>query len=161
MQLAPCLLRVYLWAPISKRDTSRCKTELLVEDVTLIKREQLLIHVRFAGGATKTIQLPFPRRVTVTPQAIVSEVDRLLDEHSYEGIAQILNSRGFVSGYGKPFCGRMIARLTIEYGLKSRFDRLREKGMLTLEEMAERLGISTRHVKIWRVAGLLARSLVQ
>ena len=27
--------------------------------------------------------------------------------------------------------------------------------MLTLDEVAERLGISTRHVKIWRTAGLL------
>jgi len=83
----------------------------------------------------------------------------LLDEHSYEGIARILNSHGFVSGYGKPFGGRMIARLTIEYGLKSRFHRLREKGMLTLEEMAERLGISSRHVKLWRAAGLLRAHL--
>ncbi len=45
-----------------------------------------------------------------------------------------------MSGYGKPFRGRMIARLTIEYGLKSRFDRLRARGMLTLDEMADRLG---------------------
>jgi len=53
----------------------------------------------------------------------------------------------------------MIARLTIEYGLKSRFDRLRARGMLTLDEMADRLGISTRHVKIWRAAGLLRAHL--
>jgi len=91
----------------------------------------------------------------VTQRAVVTEVDRLLDEHSYESIAGILNSRGFISGYGKPFRGRMIARLMIEYRLKSRFDRLRERGMLTLDEVAERLGISTRHVKIWRTAGLL------
>jgi DNA invertase Pin-like site-specific DNA recombinase len=149
-----------LWHDPTTPDRERKRlVRLLVEDVTLIKREQLLIHVRFPGGATKTIPLPAPRRVTVTPQAVVSEVDRLLDEHSYEGIAQILNSRGFVSGYGKPFRGRMIARLTIEYGLKSRFDRLRAKGMLTLEEMAQRLDICTRHVKLWRVAGLLRAHL--
>ena len=53
----------------------------------------------------------------------------------------------------------MIARLTIGYGLKTRFDRLREKGMLTLDEMAERLGISTMHVKRWRAAGLLHAQL--
>ena len=145
-----------LWHDPTTPDRERKRlARLLVEDVTLIKREQLLIHVRFPGGATKTMQLPSPRRVTVTPQAVVSEVDRLLHEHSYEGIAQILNSRGFVSGYGKPFRGRMIARLTIEYGLKSRFDRLRAKGMLTLEETAERLDICTSQVKLWRAAGLL------
>lgn len=128
---------------------------LLVEDVTLVKREQFHIHIRFPGGATKTLELPLPRRATVTQPAVVAEVDRLLDEHSYEAIAGILNARGLMSGYGKPFRGRMIARLTIEYRLKSRFDRLRERGMLTLDEMADRLGISTRHVKIWRAAGLL------
>jgi hypothetical protein len=53
----------------------------------------------------------------------------------------------------------MIARITIEYRLKSRFDRLRERGMLTLDEMANRLGISTRHIRIWRAAGLLRAHL--
>ena len=71
----------------------------------------------------------------------------------------MLNERGFVSGYGKQFGGRMIARITIEYSLKSRFDRLRERGMMTLNEMAQRLGISTTHVKIWRAAGLLRAHL--
>jgi hypothetical protein len=105
-----------------------------VEDVTLVKREQFHIHIRFPGGATKTLELPLPRRATVTQRAVVAEVDGLLDEYSYEAIADILNARGFVSGYGKPFRGRMIAH---------------------------RLGISTRHVKIWRAAGPVARSLVQ
>ena len=53
----------------------------------------------------------------------------------------------------------MIGRLRIEYGLKSRFERLREKGMLTLNEMAQRLGISTDRVKAWRAAGLLRAHL--
>ncbi len=145
-----------LWRDPDTPDRERKRLlRLLVEDVTLVKREQLSIHIRFPGGATKTLELPLPRRATVTQRAVVTEVDRLLDEHSYESIAGILNSRGFISGYGKPFRGRMIARLMIEYRLKSRFDRLRERGMLTLDEVAERLGISTRHVKIWRTAGLL------
>jgi DNA invertase Pin-like site-specific DNA recombinase len=145
-----------LWRDPETPDRERKRLlRLLVEDVTLVKQEQLRIHMRFPGGAVKTIELPLPRRATVTQRAVVAEVDRLLDEHSSEAIASILNGRGFVSGYGKPFGGRMIARLAIEYQLKSRFDRLRERGMLTLNEMAERLSISTTHVKIWRAAGLL------
>jgi len=151
-----------LWGDPDTPDRERKRLlRLLVEDVTLVKREQFHIHIRFPGGATKTLELPLPRRATVTQRAVVAEVDGLLDEYSYEAIADILNARGFVSGYGKPFRGRMIARLTIEYGLESRFDRLRARGMLTLDEMADRLGISTRHVKIWRAAGPVARSLVQ
>ena len=69
--------------------------------------------------------------------------------------ANILNSRGSVSGYGKAFTGRMIGRVRSKYGLKSRFERLRAKGMLTRVEMARRLGISTKQVTAWRAAGLL------
>src|SRR6516165_523205 len=73
----------HLWHDPHTPDRERKRlVRLLVEDVTLIKRDQLHILVRFPGGAIKTIQLPFPRRITVTPQAVISEVDRLLDQHS-------------------------------------------------------------------------------
>jgi Recombinase/Recombinase zinc beta ribbon domain len=128
---------------------------LLLEDVTLIKREPLLIHIRFPGGATRTLELPRPRRATVTQRSVIAVVDRLLDEHSHEAIANILNSRGSGSGYGKAFTGRMIGRVRSKYGLKRRCERLRAKAMLTREEMARRLGISTKQVTAWRAAGLL------
>jgi DNA invertase Pin-like site-specific DNA recombinase len=145
-----------VWRDPTTPDRERKRlARLLLEDVTLIKREQLLIHLRFPGGATQTLERPFPRRVTVTPQSVVTEIDRLLDDHPCGAIANILNARGVVSGYGNRFGGRMIARLTIEYGLKSRFTRLREQGMLTLDEIARRLGICTKQVKSWRTAGLL------
>jgi DNA invertase Pin-like site-specific DNA recombinase len=149
-----------LWRDSNTPDRERKRlARLLLEDVTLIKREQLLIHIRFPGGANRTLELPRPRRATVTQRSVVTEVDQLLDHHSHETIANILNSRGFVSGYGKPFTGRMIGRLRIEYGLKSRFERLRAKGMLTLVEMAQRLGICTKQLKAWRDAGLLRAHL--
>jgi len=145
-----------LWRDPNTPDRERKRlAHLLLEDVTLIKREQLLIHIRFPGGATRTLELPRPRRATVTQRSVIAEVDRLLDEHSHEAIANILNSRGSVSGYGKAFTGRMIGRVRSKYGLKSRFERLRAKGMLTREEMARRLGISTKQVTAWRAAGLL------
>jgi DNA invertase Pin-like site-specific DNA recombinase len=149
-----------LWRDPNTPDRERKRlAHLLLEDVTLIKREHLVIHVRFPGGATRTLQLPRPRRATVTPALVVAEVDRLLDHHPAAAIANILNSRGFRSGYGNPFTGRMIAHMRIEYGLKSRFERLRAKGMLTLDEMAQRLGLCTKQVKAWQVAGLLRAHL--
>jgi hypothetical protein len=33
---------------------------LLIEDVTLVKGEVITVHVRFKGGAAKTITLPLP-----------------------------------------------------------------------------------------------------
>jgi hypothetical protein len=149
-----------LWRDPNTPDRERKRlAHLLLEDVTLIKREQLLIHIRFPGGATRTLELPRPRRATATQQPVVAEVDRLLDDHPHEAIANILNSRGLVSGYGKPFTGRMIGHMRIKYGLKSRFERLRTKGLLTLDEMAQRLGIGTEQLKTWRIVGLVRAHL--
>ena len=41
------------------------------------------------------------------------------------------------------------------YGLRSRRDRLRAAGLLTLAEIADSLGVSTATVKIWRRCGIL------
>ena len=144
-----------VWRDPTTPDRERKRlARLLLEDVTLIKREHLVIHLRFPGGATRTLERPRPQRATVTPRSVVTEIDRLLDDHPCGAIANILNARGVVSGYGNRFGGRMIARLTIEYGLKSRFTRLREQSMLTLDEIARRLGICTKQVKSWRTVGL-------
>jgi hypothetical protein len=149
-----------LWRDPNTADRERKRlAHLLLEDVTLIKREQLLIHIRFPGGATRTLELPRPRRVTVTQGSVVAEVDRLLDDHAHEAIANILNSRGVLSGYGKLFTGRMIGRMRIKYGLKSRSERLRAKGLLSLDEMAQKLGIGTDQLKTWRAVGLLRAHL--
>jgi DNA invertase Pin-like site-specific DNA recombinase len=145
-----------LWRDPNTPDRERKRlAHLLLEDVTLIKREQLLIHVRFPGGATRTLEMPRPRRVTATQASVIAEVDRLLDDYSPEVIAEILNFRGSVSGYGKPFTGRMIGRIAIKYRLKTRFERLRAKGMLTRDEMAQSLGINRKQVVAWRAAGLV------
>jgi len=88
-----------------------------------------------------------------------TEVERLLDHHSHQAIAIILNPHGLVSGCGKPFTGRMIGCMWIEYGLESHFERLRAKGMLTLDEMAQRLDISTQQLKTWRAVGLVRAHL--
>ena len=47
----------------------------------------------------------------------------------------------------------------IEYGLESHFERLRAKGMLTLDEMAQRLDISTQQLKTWRAVGFVRAHL--
>ncbi len=145
-----------LWRDPNTPDRERKRpARLLLEDVTLIKREQLLIHIRFPGGATRTLELPLPLKAKLTPPSVVAEIDRLLDHDTCQTIADNLNSRGFAPGYGQPFHRSMIARIAKDHGLKNRWDRLREKGMLTLDERGERLGICTDQVKVWRAAGLL------
>ena len=79
----------------------------------------------------------------------------LLNHHTVLQIAAILNQRGVISGAGKPFHPHLIARLVRSYGLKPRYARLREAGLLTLQEMADALHISPTHVKIWNRHGLV------
>ena len=49
----------------------------------------------------------------------------------------------------------MVARVRSRYGLKTRYARLRARGMLTLAEIEKHLDISTTTAKPWRCAGLL------
>lgn len=131
---------------------------LLIEDVTLTKGEQLTAQVRFKGGATRTLNLPSPRsgcELWQTSPEVIAEVDRLLDHYTDGQIAPLLTERGWLSGKGRPFTRVLVANLRRGYQLKSRFDRLREKGMLTQEEVAEQLGITKGTVQDWRRCGLL------
>ncbi len=131
---------------------------LLIEDVTLTKGKELTVGVRLRGGTTRTLALPLEKcswQLRQTPAPVVAEIDTLLAHHTERAIAAILNERGFVSGEGKPFHAMMVQRIRRSYGLKKRYDRLRDAGLLTLGEIAALLGTSTGTVKKWRDHGLL------
>ena len=49
----------------------------------------------------------------------------------------------------------MIFKLCGSYGFRTHFQRLRERGLLTMGEIAKRLGIAPCVVKKWRDKGLL------
>ena len=91
----------------------------------------------------------------MTDAEVVSRIDQLLNTHTFDEIAATLNSAGFRSGKGQRFTARYIARIQKRYSLRSRFDRLRTLGMLTLGEMAMVLGVNPKTVKIWTAHGLL------
>src|ERR1041385_6354986 len=127
-------------------------------DVTLFRGSGITVHVRFNGGATKTLELPKPLtawELRTTPAEVVAEIDRLTDQYTDKQIVEILNQRGALSGCGQHFNSRIVARLRHEYQLKPRYDRLREKGLLTLEEMSALLDIGPKCVITWRNHGLL------
>lgn len=132
---------------------------LLLEDVTLIKREEITMQVRFKGGATKSITVSLPlsaAELRKTDAAVIQEIHRLLDHHNEREIAALLNRKGLRSGEGRPFHRGMIVRLKHVYQLTDRFTRLRAAGMLTAEEVARRLDIAVPSVKAWRYRGLLS-----
>jgi chorismate mutase len=148
-----------LWQDPRTPDVERKRmVRLLLADVTLVRGSKITVHVRFNGGATNTLELPRPLtawELRTTPGEIVADIDQLTDQYTDKKIVQILNERGALSGCGQRFNSRIIARLRRDYNLKPRYDRLREKGLLTLEEMSQRLDINPKCVITWRNHGLL------
>jgi DNA invertase Pin-like site-specific DNA recombinase len=144
----------------------------IIEDATLIKipAEGITkIHVRFKGGKTETLTALNPKssaqQIRTQPE-IVGLVDKLLDHHVYSEIAEILNQRGFrPGGSARPgrradrFTANRVAYLMHTYALRSRYDRLREQGMLNKKELADRLGIHEQTIERWAKHGIIKAHL--
>jgi DNA invertase Pin-like site-specific DNA recombinase len=142
----------------------------IIEDATLIKLPMegiTRIHVRFKGGKTETLTTLNPKssaqQVKTTP-SIVELVDKLLDTHFYSEIADILNQQGLRPGGSvRPgrssdrFTALRVAYLVHQYSLRSRYSRLRDRGMLTKAEAATRLGIHEATVVRWAEHGIVTR----
>jgi len=142
-----------LWRdPKTPRERKRMM-RLFIEDVTVNRENTITAHVRFRRGSTRTLTLPIPLRaweLKKTDSAVLAEVDTVLDPHTPGRIATILNQKGPRSGDGRLFTRKMVVDLVKDHeALKSRYEGLRDKGFLTQEEMAERLGITPETVWTW------------
>src|SRR5258705_5114690 len=87
---------------------------LLIADVTLFKGNNLRAQLRFKGGATHTLTLALPQPAWMlrqTPETVVAEINRLLDEHTESEIADLLNRHGMISREGNRFNRSVIARV--------------------------------------------------
>jgi DNA invertase Pin-like site-specific DNA recombinase/ribosome-associated translation inhibitor RaiA len=158
LNLATDLPRVWRDPATPARERKRL-ARLLIEDVTLLRGDQLTAHVRFRGGATRTLQLPLPGRVwqlrQTTPE-VVAAIDELLNNHTDGEIAALLNERGLRSGCGRRFHARIVSDVRRTYGLTNRFARLRADGLLNKHEIAKLLNISAATVKTWHRHGLIS-----
>lgn len=131
---------------------------LLVEDVTITRDEQIRIGIRFKGGAIETLHLPIPDpvwRQRATPKEVIAEIDRLLQQHHDGEIVAILNNSDLRPGHGGHFTAGMVYWIRTKYGLKNRFDRLREQGFLTPQQIATMAGVTRGTVRKWKRKGLL------
>jgi hypothetical protein len=133
-----------LWHDAHTPDRERKRmVRLLLEDVTVTKTaDGLTTHLRFRGGATKTLTLARALnalQLRETSAEIVALIDQLLDHHTDHGVAIELNARGYLSGTGRPFQGRIVQHIRREYQLRSRYERLRARGLLTQDEIARAL----------------------
>ena len=133
---------------------------LLITDVTVTKNDgTITCGLRLRGGQEHTLFLPALKpawELRRTSQHVVQAIDELLDHHTTAQTADILNDRGLTSGEGRPFHPLTVARICRTYQLRSRHQRLRDAGLLTLHETAAALGVSAGTVKIWYHAGIVS-----
>jgi len=160
-----------LWAdPVTPNRERKRMLDLLIEDATLVKDPAqgiTHIHIRFKGGKTETLTTTNPKssaqQVKTRPE-VIALVDKLLNDYTYAQIAERLNEQGIRPGaHVRPnsttlvFTALRVGYLVTHYHLRSRYDRLRERGLLTKSEAAQQLGIHEATVSRWVAHGLVTR----
>src|SRR5438105_2821536 len=132
---------------------------LLITDVTITKNDTTITcHVRLAGGQHHTLTLPRPQpapELRKTPPHLIAAVDELLGHHTSAEIARILSDRGVGTGQDRPSDRTSVEHIRRACQLRSRQQRLTDAGLLTLTQMATRLGVSPGTVKVWHRAGIV------
>jgi hypothetical protein len=144
------LARFWQHPQTTARDRKRV-VRLLIDDVTLLSVEHIVAHVRFKGGATQTIQVPFPppfAQSRLTAPQTLAVMQQLLHDVTAAQTAEQLNVLGYRTFTGLPFQAAHVAQLRRHHGLTDRSTTLREQGWLTAAEIAERCGISV--ARVWR-----------
>jgi len=157
MELATDLPRLWNAPETCFRDRKRI-VRLLIEDVTIIREDLITLHVRFRGGATRTLRIAPPLSALDkirTPPQTVSRVRNLLEEHTDAETARILNEEGLRSGSGRPFTRVSVKVLRRNHRLTTQRECLLQKGFLSPLQIAERLGIRPDAVASWRRKGVL------
>jgi len=140
----------------------------IIEDVTLLKlpkRGTTKAHIRFKGGKTETLVTMSPKSPSQqikTNPGIIALIDNLLDNHIFSEIAEILNDQGYRPGSvtrrdqrNARFTTKRVTYLVREYKLRSRYDQLRDRGMLTKKEAAAHLNIHEHTLARWAEQGLV------
>jgi DNA invertase Pin-like site-specific DNA recombinase len=148
-----------LWSdPATPQRERKRMARLLIDDITLAKTDQIHLHVRFRGGQTTSLTIPIPPtgwKARQTDPGTFTLLDRFLDHHTDAETAEALNAAGHRSGEDKAFTRLIVLHLRRAHQLPSHADRLRARGLLTLDEIADRLGVHRSTIKAWRRAGLL------
>lgn len=159
LSLAADFPRVWNDPSVEPRERKRI-LRLLVEDVTLVNGEMIQVHVRLRGGATRslTVAKPLPiAQIRKTKPEVVAEIDALLDRYCDREVADVLNKQGSRTWQDELFNLKKIAHIRQAFNLKSRYSRLRARGLLTAKEMSARHGVTITTINAWGRDGLLKK----
>src|SRR5260370_11722356 len=133
---------------------------LLVEDVTVLKQEEVInVQVSFKGGAQQSITVPLSRGRCSSPE-LVALIDQLLEDFTDAEVAEHLNERGWRTYEGKPFTAARVLSLRRYRRLKDHGTRLAERGWLSASDAASAYGVCRQTLMPWGLSCLLSISLI-
>ena len=144
--------------PLTPNRERKRMARLLIKDVTIVKSDKITLGVRMRGGALVRLSLPRPLPAVErfrTPQALVDEIDDLLERYTDAEAAAVLRRRGRAPSRGGKFRALHVQNIGRTRGLRTRYQRLRARGLLTAAEMSSGLGVSRATINDWRRGGLL------
>jgi MerR HTH family regulatory protein len=148
-----------LWSdPATPQRERKRMARLLIEDVTINKADKIYLDVRFRGGKTESLVIPLPLtggQARQTDPGTLALLDQILEEHTNAQAAKFLNQAGHRSGTGHAFTPKIVLHLRRSNGLPSHFERLTARWLLSIPEVADRLGVHPSTVKAWHRGGLL------
>ena len=163
LALARDLPRVWRAVTTQAKDRKRM-LRLLIRDITVEKlpdARQVVLHVRWQGGACSDTTVELPRRIADRlryPTQIVDRVRELSHQLSDPQIAEAMNQQGLHSSRGLPFTLAMIKWIRYRYAIPSVC--LKRPEELTVRQLADRLAVSIHFVHYWIKHGVIeARQL--
>jgi DNA invertase Pin-like site-specific DNA recombinase len=143
-----------LWrAPTTSAKDRKRMLRLLIRDITVEKlsaTRQAVLHIRWQGGLCTdiTVDLPRPRPEAIRyPAETVDQVRKLSQRLSDPQIVAHLNQEGLRSATGKSFTLSMVKWIRYRYEIAA--TSFKRPDELTVQQLADRLGISTHMVYYW------------
>jgi hypothetical protein len=131
---------------------------LLIEDVTLVKKHKVQIHIRWNGGAMISLERPLPLSapdLVRTPAEIFELIRAMATEQTDAQIARALNARCLRTGRKHPFTRLIVRHIRSAYGIASYFHHLRSHSWLTVPEKAGLMKVRPSTAKRFARAGVL------
>jgi DNA-binding transcriptional regulator YiaG len=130
---------------------------VLIEDVTR-KRDgdSVPLCIRFKAGALLTRMVRLSRsgnKATVIDPALIAPIAALTEQHTAGAVAAKLNEAGMAHPTRGDFDTNAVVYVLKRFKLPSRYQRLRPRGYVTQEEIAEKFGVTIQTVQRWHKCG--------
>jgi excisionase family DNA binding protein len=150
-----------LWeaATTSDRDRKELLRTIVREVVVTLRRPDgyAAVEIFWEGGARSQLRLPVgPGAPGIrTSEETVALVRRLAEHHHDREIAATLNKQGRLTSTGLPFTQARVRNLRQRAGISAAPPPDPDSELVTIQQAAERLGVSGATVRRWLKDGLL------